>query len=92
MFCLCFYFHQNSSQSTVSLSGDPEVADRIQMAEWSPVGHSMAIVVGNDLYYLEDATTFGQAKRLTTSGTADLIFNGIADWLYEGEMKFSFFI
>ena len=76
----------------MSLSGDPEVADRIQMVEWSPVGHSMAIVVENDLYYLEDATTFGQAKRLTTSGTADLIFNGIADWLYEGEMKFSFYL
>ena len=76
----------------MSLSGDPEVADRIQMAEWSPVGHSLAIVVENDLYYLEDATAFGQAKRLTTSGTADLIFNGIADWLYEGEMKFSFYL
>ena len=69
----------------ISLSGDVGQADRIQMAEWSPVDHSLAIVVANDLYYIKNASVGGQAKRLTESGKEGLIFNGIADWLYEGE-------
>ena len=74
-----------SSQTTVSISGDPEEADRIQMAQWSPTGHSLAIVVRNDLYYFEDASSMSKVKRITTSGVSDLVFNGITDWLYEGK-------
>ena len=54
------------------------------MVEWSPVDHSLAIVVANDLYFMKDALTGGKAKRLTESGKDGLVFNGITDWLYEG--------
>ena len=54
------------------------------MVEWSPVDHSLAVVVANDLYFMKDALTGGKAKRLTESGKDGLVFNGIADWLYEG--------
>ena len=54
------------------------------MAQWSPIGHSLAIVLDNDLYYLEDASAMTRSKRLTSNGATDLLFNGIADWLYEG--------
>ena len=64
-----------------------DAADYIQMAEWSPLGHSLAIVVENDLYYQEDASAKGQAKRITNTGKQGLVFNGIADWLYEGEQS-----
>ena len=55
------------------------------MAQWSPSGHSLAIVVKNDLYYFEDASSMSKVKRITTSGVSDLFFNGITDWLYEGK-------
>ena len=64
------------------------MADRLQMALWSPVGHALAVVKENDLYYLEDITA--QPERLTNSGVQGLIFNGIADWLYEGQKYFKF--
>lgn len=54
------------------------------MVEWSPVDHSLAVVVANDLYFMKDPLTGGKAKRLTESGKEGLVFNGIADWLYEG--------
>jgi hypothetical protein len=72
--------------SSIALSEKAEIADRIQMSLWSPIAHSMAIVVDNDLYYIEDVTVKGRAKRLTTSGKPGLIFNGVADWLYEGNI------
>ena len=57
------------------------------MAEWSPVDHSLAVVVDNDLYFIQDASVEGgNAKRLTETGREGLIFNGIADWLYEGDI------
>ncbi len=58
------------------------------MALWSPKGHAMAIVVDNDLYYMEDVGEAGQSrslKRLTSTGQQGVIFNGVADWLYEGK-------
>ena len=78
----CMHF---STQSTLSLSGDVDSADRIQMALWSPLGHALAIVVANDLYYFRDISARSQMQRITNSGQAGLIFNGIADWLYEGK-------
>ena len=57
------------------------------MVEWSSVGHSLALVVKNDLYYIEDVSRKSPAKQLTTSGQERTIFNGIADWLYEGNFK-----
>ena len=81
---LLYDVSKNGTQTSLSLKGDPEVGDLLQMAQWSPIGHSLAIVLGNDLYYLEDASSMTQSKRLTTNGATDLLFNGIADWLYEG--------
>ncbi len=63
-----------------------DAADHIQMTQWSPKEHALAFVMENDLYYMEDCSV-SQAKRLTTSGRQGLIFNGIADWLYEGITK-----
>ena len=80
------YSAEKSSYSPLSLSGDVDMADRLQMALWSPVGHALAVVKDNDLYYLEDITA--QPERLTRTGVQGLIFNGIADWLYEGQKYF----
>ena len=79
-----YVFLFSSSETLISLSGETGQQDRIQMVEWSPVDHSLAVVVANDLYFMKDALTGGKAKRLTESGKDGLVFNGIADWLYEG--------
>ena len=79
------YSLDKSSYSPLSLSGDVDIADRLQMASWSPSGHALAVVRDNDLYYLSDISA--PPERLTNSGRKGLIFNGIADWLYEGETK-----
>ena len=82
-------FFSSSGSSLIFSSGDVGQAERMQMAEWSPVDHSLAVVVDNDLYFMKDASEGGNAKRLTETGQEGLIFNGIADWLYEGELNLS---
>lgn len=43
----------------------------------------------NNIYYQPDIKS--SSLRLTSSGKEGIIFNGIADWLYEGELnRFSF--
>lgn len=37
----------------------------------------------NNIYYQSDVKS--NSLRLTSSGKEGVIFNGIADWLYEGE-------
>lgn len=37
----------------------------------------------NNIYYQSDVKSI--SLRLTSSGKEEVIFNGIADWLYEGE-------
>lgn len=45
----------------------------------------------NNIYYQPDVKS--SSLRLTSSGKEGIIFNGIADWLYEGKMdKYLMFI
>lgn len=41
----------------------------------------------NNIYYQSDVRS--NSLRLTSSGKEGVIYNGIADWLYEGETLFS---
>ncbi|XP_067880661.1 inactive dipeptidyl peptidase 10-like [Heterodontus francisci] len=63
----------------------PEV-DRstLQYAAWGVEGSQLIYIFENDLYY--QPSVFGSALRLTSSGREGVIFNGIADWLYEEEL------
>jgi len=54
----------------------------IQLVRWSPQGHSLAFVFSNNLYYRAND---GTIQKLTDDGSPG-IFNGIADWVYEGEI------
>lgn len=40
-------------------------------------------VANNDIYYLEDIDGKNY-EQLTSDGAADVIYNGVPDWLYEG--------
>lgn len=56
----------------------------LQLAKWSPVGHSLAIVDHYNLYYIQTVTDLRSVVQLTTTGDFE-IYNGIPDWVYEGE-------
>ncbi|KAL8183373.1 UNVERIFIED_CONTAM: hypothetical protein K2H54_038616 [Gekko kuhli] len=72
------YDLENSATINDSLPKD------IQYISWSPVGHKLAYVQNNDLYVKETPAT--PSVRITTNGKENIIFNGLADWVYEEEM------
>ena len=51
---------------------------------WGPQGASVAYVFGANIYYRETPET--QDAMVTTSGRPGVVFNGVADWVYEEEV------
>ena len=64
-----------------------EADDRawLQLAEWGPAGSQLVLVLDNDIYYKASGAAQSRVLRLTASGRRGVVFNGIPDWLYEGE-------
>ena len=62
------------------------------MVQWSPNKFvSMALVANNNLFYLEDGFNPKKYVQITDNGEKDVIFNGVADHLYEGKNFYSLF-
>ncbi|KAM8933520.1 dipeptidyl peptidase 4-like [Pelodytes ibericus] len=61
-----------------------ELPDRIQYITWSPTGHKLAYVWGNDIYIKE--TPEDKITQITSDGEENKILNGVPDWVYEEEM------
>ena len=61
--------------------------DRFQLAKWVPggSGRALAVVYRNDIYYIADVERPESFVRVTSGGKGGVVFNGIPDWLYEGE-------
>ncbi|XP_033901188.2 inactive dipeptidyl peptidase 10-like isoform X1 [Acipenser ruthenus] len=60
----------------------PEVADSVlQYAAWGVQGQQLVYIFENNIYY--QSAMNKSSLRLTSSGKQGVIFNGIADWLYE---------
>jgi len=59
----------------------------LQLVKWSPVGHSLAIVDHNNIYYIQDVNNLTSTVQLTFTGGSEL-YNGIPDWVYEGKYVF----
>ena len=53
----------------------------LEYAMWGPVGASVAYVFGANIYYRE--TPESQDVMVSTSGRPGVVFNGVADWVYE---------
>uniref|UniRef100_A0AAR2KWT9 Dipeptidyl-peptidase 6b n=1 Tax=Pygocentrus nattereri TaxID=42514 RepID=A0AAR2KWT9_PYGNA len=69
---------------TVALAA-PEVASTaLQYAGWGPKGQQLIFIFENNIYY--QATVRDKPIRLVTTGKEGVIFNGLADWLYEEEI------
>lgn len=68
----------------VKLKDSPKVQrTRLQYAAWLGNTTSLLIVVDNDIY-LRQSPADEEDVRLTHTGYANLIYNGIPDWLYQG--------
>lgn len=57
---------------------------RLQYAAWLGNTTSLVIVVDNDIY-LKQSPSDEDDIRITNTGKPDLIYNGVPDWLYQGE-------
>jgi tricorn protease-like protein len=58
----------------------------IDYATWSPTGAKVAFVLNHDIYIHNLPT--GAMTRVTYDGDAD-VFNGVADWVFEGPLPLS---
>ncbi|XP_072220460.1 A-type potassium channel modulatory protein DPP6-like isoform X2 [Leuresthes tenuis] len=63
----------------------PEVHEAVlQFAGWGPQGQQLIFIFENNIYYR--ATVESRSIRLVSTGKDGIIFNGLADWLYEEEI------
>uniref|UniRef100_S4RAZ4 Dipeptidylpeptidase IV N-terminal domain-containing protein n=1 Tax=Petromyzon marinus TaxID=7757 RepID=S4RAZ4_PETMA len=62
---------------------DSPLPHEIQYITWSPSDHNLAYVYENNIYLKPNLT--GPAVNVTTSGAYSQVYNGIPDWVYEGE-------
>lgn len=63
----------------------PEVQNSVlQYAAWGVQGQQLIYIFENNIYYQPDVKS--NSLRLTSSGKEGVIFNGMADWLYEEEI------
>ncbi|XP_078022060.1 inactive dipeptidyl peptidase 10-like isoform X1 [Epinephelus lanceolatus] len=63
----------------------PEVHNAVlQHASWGRQGQQLIYIFENNIYYQSDVKS--NSLRITSSGMEGVIFNGLADWLYEEEI------
>ncbi|CAE6405098.1 unnamed protein product [Rhizoctonia solani] len=79
-----FYLHRLSDGRTFPLI-PPSNPPRVVHAAWSPTGRSIAWVMANDIYVIQEPSPDAEPLRLTYSGNATL-FHGVPDWVYEEEV------
>ncbi|KAK9524151.1 hypothetical protein VZT92_018012 [Zoarces viviparus] len=63
----------------------PEVHNAVlQHAAWGRQGQQLVYIFENNIYYQSDVKS--NSLRITSSGMEGVVFNGLADWLYEEEI------
>ncbi|XP_035250641.1 inactive dipeptidyl peptidase 10-like isoform X1 [Anguilla anguilla] len=79
------YMTYNIQTSEVWQLNPPEVPNSVlQHAAWGVQGQQLLYIFENNIYYQSEVKS--NSLRLTSSGKEGVIFNGIADWLYEEEI------
>lgn len=74
----------------VRLKASPKVQrTRLQYAGWLGNTTSLTIVIDNDIYVRQSPAN-EEDVRITYTGRPDLIYNGVADWLYQGNVLQAF--
>ncbi|XP_063733593.1 inactive dipeptidyl peptidase 10-like isoform X1 [Eleginops maclovinus] len=63
----------------------PEVHNAVlQHAAWGKQGQQLIFIFENNIYYQSDVRS--NSLRITSSGQEGVVYNGLADWLYEEEI------
>jgi hypothetical protein len=57
----------------------------LQLVLLAPVGSALAYVLDNDIYYRSSSYDGTEEKRVTFSGIPGIFYNGVPDWVYEGD-------
>jgi len=63
---------------------DDEGNRRLQLVKWAPTKNALAFVRANNIFY-KAAADANIINKLTTDGDPGRIYNGVPDWVYEGE-------
>uniref|UniRef100_A0A8C9VGU1 Inactive dipeptidyl peptidase 10-like n=1 Tax=Scleropages formosus TaxID=113540 RepID=A0A8C9VGU1_SCLFO len=78
-------YNLRTRYSSVVELNPPEVSDSVlQYASWGVRDQQLVYIFENNIYYQAEVKM--SSLRLTSSGREGVIFNGIADWLYEEEL------
>lgn len=56
----------------------------LQLATWGPRGNALIYVYQNNIYYRPEAEK-ADDYQITNTGVFGTIYNGVPDWVYEGE-------
>jgi hypothetical protein len=57
----------------------------LQLVRLAPSGNALAYVLDNDIYYRSSGYGGTEEKRITFSGIPGVFYNGVPDWVYEGD-------
>lgn len=58
---------------------------RLQYATWVGNTTALIIIIDNDIYLRQNASNIEEDVALTSTGEPSVVYNGIPDWLYQGE-------
>ncbi|XP_016372230.1 dipeptidyl-peptidase 6 isoform X1 [Sinocyclocheilus rhinocerous] len=72
------------SPEKVELSPNEVQSTVLQYAGWGPKGQQLIFIFENNIYY--KAQVNSPSIRLVSTGSLGVVFNGLADWLYEEEI------
>lgn len=62
-------------------------SESLQLATWAPSGNALIYVYQNNIFYRLEAEV-PTDYQITDSGVFGTIYNGVPDWVYEGESTF----
>lgn len=84
-----YWVHRLSDGLTFPLV-PPTPTPQVSIALWSPKSHSLAYVLGGDIFLVLAADLgtphqHSSTVRITDDGS-DTVFNGVPDWVYEEEV------
>lgn len=57
----------------------------LQLVRLAPVGSALVYVLDNDIYYRASGAAETVEQRVTFSGVPGVFYNGVPDWVYEGD-------
>lgn len=56
----------------------------LHYARFTPAGNALVWVQGYDIYYRDEVRS-SSVHRITQDAVPGVVYNGVPDWLYEGE-------